>query len=61
MTVAAIVAGAASVTFGIGLAASLNRAYTDISQAGALPVEVSAIPQAPAVAASRQGAAASPR
>ena len=48
VTVAAIVAGAASVTFGIGLAASLNRAYTDISQAGALPVEVSAIPQAPA-------------
>jgi putative ABC transport system permease protein len=48
VTVAAIVAGAASVTFGIGLAASLNRAYTDISQAGALPVEVSAITQAPA-------------
>jgi putative ABC transport system permease protein len=48
VTVAAIVAGAASVTFGTGLAASLNRAYTDISQAGALPVEVSAIPQAPA-------------
>jgi len=48
VTVVAIVAGASSVAFGTGLAASLNRAYAEISQAGALPVEVSAIPQAPA-------------
>jgi putative ABC transport system permease protein len=46
VTVLAIVFGAAAVTFGAGLAASLDRAYADIQQAS-LPVAVSAIPPAP--------------
>jgi putative ABC transport system permease protein len=44
VTVVAIAFGAAAVTFGAGLATSLDRAYADISQDAALPVQVSAIP-----------------
>jgi len=44
VTVAAIVFGAAAVTFGTGLATSLDRAFADISQASSLPVQVRALP-----------------
>ena len=44
VTVLAIVFGAAAVTFGAGLATSLDRAFADTSQASSLPVQVSAIP-----------------
>ncbi|MBV9446550.1 MAG: ABC transporter permease [Streptosporangiaceae bacterium] len=40
VTVVAIVFGAAAVTFGAGLGTSLNRAYSEISQNTALPVQV---------------------
>jgi putative ABC transport system permease protein len=43
ITVLAVVFGGVAVTFGVGLATSLDRAYADISHS-ALPVEVSAIP-----------------
>jgi putative ABC transport system permease protein len=46
VTVLAIVFGAAAVTFGAGLATSLDRAFADTSQASSLPVQVSAIPSA---------------
>lgn len=46
ITVAAIVSGAAAVTFGAGLATSLDRAFADTSQSSALPVQVSVIPTA---------------
>ena len=46
ITMAAIVSGAAAVTFGAGLATSLDRAFADSSQASALAVQVSAIPTA---------------
>jgi putative ABC transport system permease protein len=36
--------GAAAVTFGVGLAASLNRVYNDISDGTRLPVRVSPLP-----------------
>jgi putative ABC transport system permease protein len=42
VTVAAIVFGAAAVTFGAGLATSLDRAYADLSE-GSLPVQVFAL------------------
>ena len=48
VTAAAVAFGAAAVTFGFGLATSLNRAFTDLSESSSLPVQVSAIPQAPA-------------
>jgi putative ABC transport system permease protein len=44
VTVAAVVFGAASVTFGAGLATSLRRAFDDLSEDNSLPVQVSAIP-----------------
>jgi len=47
VTVVAVLFGAAAVTFGVGLAASLNRVYSDISEGARLPVHVSA--QAPEV------------
>lgn len=43
ITVLAVVFGGVAVTFGVGLATSLDRAYADVSHS-ALPVEVSAIP-----------------
>ena len=43
VTVTAVLFGAAAVTFGVGLATSLNRAYGEI-QAAAMPVQVSALP-----------------
>ena len=46
VTMVAIVFGAAAVTFGAGLATSLNRAFADISQSSSLPVQVSVIPTA---------------
>jgi putative ABC transport system permease protein len=46
VTVLAIVFGAAAVTFGAGLATSLDRAFADVSQASSLPVQVWAIPSA---------------
>jgi putative ABC transport system permease protein len=44
VTVLAIVFGAAAVTFGAGLATSLDRAFADTSQASSLPVKISAPP-----------------
>ena len=49
VTALAVVFGGVAVTFGVGLATSLDRAYADISHA-ALPVEVSAIPGGTAAA-----------
>jgi len=43
ITALAVVFGGVAVTFGVGLATSLDRAYADISHSS-LPVEVSAIP-----------------
>jgi putative ABC transport system permease protein len=43
VTAVAVILGAAAVTFGIGLATSLTRAYADISQT-AVPVRVLAVP-----------------
>jgi putative ABC transport system permease protein len=44
VTVLAVLFGAVAVTFGVGLATSLDRAYDDISQATAIPVQVVALP-----------------
>jgi putative ABC transport system permease protein len=44
VTVAAVLLGAVAVTFGVGLASSLNRVYNDISEAARLPVQVLAPP-----------------
>jgi len=46
VTVVAVVFGAAAVTFGVGLASSLNRVYNDISEAARLPVQVMPLPPA---------------
>jgi putative ABC transport system permease protein len=48
VTVAAILFGAAAVTFGAGLATSLDRAFADTSQDSSLPVQISVIPSGPA-------------
>ncbi len=42
VTVVAVLFGAAAVTFGVGLATSLNRVYNDISGGARLPVHVNA-------------------
>jgi putative ABC transport system permease protein len=47
VTAAAIVFGAAAVTFGTGLATSLDRAFADTSQSSSLPVQVLAPPSGP--------------
>ena len=44
VTVVAVLFGAAAVTFGVGLATSLNRVYDDIYSGTRLPVRVSALP-----------------
>ena len=44
VTVVAVLFGAAAVTFGVGLAASLNLVYSDISPAARMPVQVNAVP-----------------
>jgi putative ABC transport system permease protein len=44
VTVVAVLFGAAAVTFGVGLATSLNHTYNDISSAARLPVQVMALP-----------------
>jgi putative ABC transport system permease protein len=44
VTVVAVLFGAAAVTFGVGLATSLNRAFSDLSRDAALPVQVSVVP-----------------
>ena len=44
VTVVAVLFGAAAVTFGVGLATSLNRVYNDISDAARLPVRVMPLP-----------------
>ena len=44
ITVVAVLFGAAAVTFGVGLAASLNGVYNDISAAARLPVQVMTLP-----------------
>ncbi len=44
VTVAAVLLGAVAVTFGVGLANSLNRVYDDISGAARLPVRVMTLP-----------------
>ena len=44
VTVAAVLFGAAAVTFGVGLATSLNHVYNDISQGSRLPVRVTPLP-----------------
>jgi putative ABC transport system permease protein len=47
VTVAAVLLGAVAVTFGVGLASSLNRVYNDISDAARLPVQVLGPPPGP--------------
>jgi len=44
VTLVAVLFGAAAVTFGVGLAASLNHVYSDISQDSRLPVRVTPLP-----------------
>jgi putative ABC transport system permease protein len=44
VTVVAVLFGAAAVTFGVGLAASLNRVYSDISAGTRMPVQVNVAP-----------------
>ena len=44
VTVMAVLFGAAAVTFGVGLATSLNHVYNDISQGTRLPVRVTPLP-----------------
>ena len=44
VTIVAVLFGAAAVTFGVGLAASLNHVYADISDGARLPVQVNAPP-----------------
>ncbi len=44
VTVAAVLFGAAAVTFGVGLTTSLNHVYDDISDAARLPVQVMTLP-----------------
>jgi len=44
VTVVAVLFGAAAVTFGVGLAASLNLVYSDISAAARMPVQVNVAP-----------------
>ena len=44
VTVVAVLFGAAAVTFGVGLATSLNHVYNDISQGSRLPVRVTPLP-----------------
>jgi putative ABC transport system permease protein len=44
VTVVAVLFGAAAVTFGVGLATSLNHTYNDISGGARLPVQVMALP-----------------
>ena len=44
VTIAAVLLGAVAVTFGVGLASSLNRVYDDISGGARLPVRVMAPP-----------------
>jgi putative ABC transport system permease protein len=58
VTVVAVLFGAAAVTFGVGLATSLNHVYSDISDAARLPVQVNAIPPG---GTADQGGPAGPR
>jgi putative ABC transport system permease protein len=58
VTVVAILFGAAAVTFGVGLAASLNRVYNDLSDGARLPVQVNAVP--PGGTADQGGSGAHP-
>src|ERR1700761_2040608 len=44
VTVVAVLSGAAAVTFGVGLAMSLNHVYDDINAGARLPVRVTALP-----------------
>jgi putative ABC transport system permease protein len=44
VTVVAVLFGAAAVTFGVGLATSLNGVYNDISDAARIPVQVNGVP-----------------
>ena len=44
VTVVAVLFGAAAVTFGVGLATSLNHVYNDISDGARMPVQVNALP-----------------
>jgi putative ABC transport system permease protein len=44
VTVVAVLFGAAAVTFGVGLATSLNRVYNAINDGARMPVEVNAAP-----------------
>ena len=44
VTVVAMLFGAAAVTFGVGLATSLDQVYDDISHAAGLPVQVMTLP-----------------
>jgi putative ABC transport system permease protein len=44
VTLIAVLFGAAAVTFGVGLATSLNHVYNDVSDSARLPVQVGALP-----------------
>ena len=58
VTVVAVLFGAAAVTFGVGLATSLNHVYSDISDGARLPVRVNPLP--PGVTPNPGGPAAGP-
>jgi putative ABC transport system permease protein len=65
ITVVAVLFGAAAVTFGVGLATSLNHVYNDISDSARLPVRVQApppgAPAPPGPASVRPGKGGQPR
>jgi len=55
VTVVAVLFGAAAVTFGVGLATSLNRVYNDLSDGARLPVQVNVVPPGGAADQGGQG------
>ena len=61
VTVVAVLFGAAAVTFGVGLAASLNRVYNDLSDGTRLPVQVNAVPPGGTADQGGQGGASQAR
>ena len=55
ITAMAIVFGATAVTFGTGLATSLDRAFADTSETAALPVQIFPIPNRPPLGGLKSG------
>lgn len=60
VTVAAVLFGAAAVTFGVGLSSSLNQVYNDISDGARLPVQVFTLPPPPGPVSGGAGAPGAP-